>query len=246
MTPGGYTPIEDLKTGDQVSTKFGTTEIVKMVSFIGKNTEQALYLLPKNTLAPNIPLNDLYMSKNHAFKFQGKWHHMQCAAKTLKLKDDDIAYYHIITSDYFAHTLRAEGVEVETCFKYKGDKITMAWLCGNTKTGCIPLKCTLDAADKVNPLKCFKVLLPETLAKAKAPVEKQLIDLPARFAEGLFKSMFQTPSAQLQDTYQIRTANLLQTYASETAPALPGMYSGVQAALRKMQRQNNAHAHYKA
>ena len=109
---------------------------------VGKQDTRPLYCLAKDSLAKGLPLNDLYMSNDHAFKHNGKWHHMHCAAEqglSTITDEDNIQYYHIVTSDYFSHTLNAEGVEVETCFKDKGDGVLMMWSCENDC--CRPLKC---------------------------------------------------------------------------------------------------------
>lgn len=77
------------------------------------------------------------MSDKHAFKdLTGKWHHMKCSAETHSVNKETIDYYHIVTSDYYAHTICAEGVEVETCFKDKSDGKSMVWICN--KTCCAP------------------------------------------------------------------------------------------------------------
>jgi hypothetical protein len=86
------------------------------------------------------------MSGDHAFKHNGTWRHMNCASgekfpgkkSTYQTEQDDIEYYHIIIDDYFAHTIIAEGVEVETCFEDKDDGVMMAWAC-NEKC-CTPMK----------------------------------------------------------------------------------------------------------
>jgi hypothetical protein len=144
LTPAGYKAVEQFQAGDMLtSAKDGTTTVpVKsMVQFIGKKEEGgALYVLPKGVLGKNKPLNDLYMSGDHAFKAGPVWKHMKCAAGGAKETDaDNIEYYHIILDDYFAHTLVAEGVEVESCFEDKGDGILMSWACN--ESCCTPLKC---------------------------------------------------------------------------------------------------------
>jgi hypothetical protein len=77
------------------------------------------------------------MAGNHAFKdLAGQWHHMKCAANVHSVNKETIDYYHIVTSDYYAHTICAEGVEVETCFKDKSDGKSLVWVCN--KTCCTP------------------------------------------------------------------------------------------------------------
>jgi hypothetical protein len=147
LTPSGYKPVEELLSGDRlIDSHNGTVPVRSMIKFIGKKEEGALYCLPKDSLKKNKPLNDLYMSGDHAFKHNGTWRHMNCASgekfpgkkSTYQTEQDDIEYYHIIIDDYFAHTIIAEGVEVETCFEDKDDGVMMAWAC-NEKC-CTPMK----------------------------------------------------------------------------------------------------------
>jgi hypothetical protein len=151
LTPNGYKSVEELLAGDLlINTQNGTIPINSMIKFIGKKEEGALYCLPKDSLKKNKPLNDLYMSGDHAFKHNGIWRHMNCASGekfpekqlTYQTEQDDIEYYHIIIDDYFAHTIIAEGVEVETCFEDKDDGVIMAWSC-NEKC-CTPMKHELN------------------------------------------------------------------------------------------------------
>ena len=44
-----------------------------------------------------------------------------------------------ILPDYFEHTIYAEGVEVETCFKETVHTARMGWICNPDQ--CLPLKC---------------------------------------------------------------------------------------------------------
>lgn len=159
LTPTGYHLVEQLKAGDAlISAKDGSTRvpIKSMVQFIGKKEDGALYCLPKDTLGKNKPLNDLYMSGDHAFKAGPVWKHMKCAAGGAKETDaDDIEYFHIILDDYFAHTIVAEGVEVESCFEDKGDGVLMSWAC--SEVSCTPLKCEFKPIKKA-PSYPFKML----------------------------------------------------------------------------------------
>jgi N-acetylneuraminic acid mutarotase len=120
MTPAGYCCIENLKAGDDVTlynSSGASTPIIELIHFKCDQTQCPLYCLPKDALSENIPLHDLYMAGNHAFKdLAGQWHHMKCAANVHSVNKETIDYYHIVTSDYYAHTICAEGVEVETCF----------------------------------------------------------------------------------------------------------------------------------
>jgi hypothetical protein len=103
-----------------------------------------------------MPQEDLYMSNNHAFKYNGLWHHMKCSTVTKKVDLEELEYFHIIVEDYFTTTIVAENVEVETCFKYKEDNVMIVWSC--TKTCCQPLK-VVRGEDKV---RAMKITLPES------------------------------------------------------------------------------------
>jgi hypothetical protein len=142
LTPYGFMPIESLSEGDLVKSKNGATRIKKMISFVGTKEKNPLYVLKKGILGENKPSFDLYMSGDHAFKMDGKWHHMKCSSKAIKTDEDNILYYHIVVDDYFTHTLCAEGIEVESCYD-KTQKNIMLWSCDKEKKCCIPLKCEL-------------------------------------------------------------------------------------------------------
>ena len=150
LTPEGYKKVEDLAAGDFITTTKNIKESIpirSLIKFISKREDGALYCLPKDSLKKGKPLNDLFMSGDHAFKHNGIWKHMNCASKassqskccTYETDADDIEYYHIVIEDYFAHTIVAEGVEVETCFEDKNDGVIMLWSCD--EKCCTPLKC---------------------------------------------------------------------------------------------------------
>ena len=150
LTPSGYQTIETLSIGDFVQTSTGIcTEIVEIVAFTDDTMRHPLYILPKESLGKNTPCVDLYMSHNHAFKdLQGKWHHMKCSNLTQKIEKNIIEYYNIIISDYFAHTIVAENVQVETCFRYKNDGRLLLWDC---KKCCTPYKYDVAIIIPANP-----------------------------------------------------------------------------------------------
>jgi hypothetical protein len=161
LTVNGYVPVEKLEKGDKVLTARGPTEIVEMVKFTSSMTKHPLYVLPKNTLGPNMPLQHLYMSHNHAFKHRGLWHHMKCSPLTKRVYLEEIEYYHILVDDYFKYTIKAENVEVETCFRYKEDNKMMTWYC--SKVCCQPLK-----VSKVGlKIRAEKIMLPEMVQDFK-------------------------------------------------------------------------------
>ena len=141
LTPTGYTPIEELTLGALVTPcKGDPVPLMDIVHFQETGHKCPLYILPPDALSPGVPSRALAMSNNHAFRFQGKWRHMKCAAAAVRQAAAVVYdYYHLVVPDYFKTVLLAEGVEVETCFR-ETPQVRMGWLCNAEE--CIPLKCT--------------------------------------------------------------------------------------------------------
>jgi hypothetical protein len=204
LTPEGYKPVESLQAGDMVTTTKNikaSIPIKDMVKFIGKKEDGALYCLPKDSLKKGKPLNDLYMSADHAYKHNGIWKHMKCASPTefphsrtkkytRETDEEDIEYYHIVIEDYFAHTIVAEGVEVETCFKDKEDGIMMVWSCD--EKACTPLKCE-KKKEKVEEKKAIvnkrSMFSPYVRAEEPKPIVKPLLNIVKGGSEKKKKNM---------------------------------------------------------
>jgi peptidoglycan hydrolase-like protein with peptidoglycan-binding domain len=128
LTPGGYRKVQDLSRGDLVKTAQGReVPIKRMISFTGTYEKCPLYVIQKDALAPNVPLQDLYMSDGHAFRNGGNWYHMKCSELASKVDLQSIEYYNIVLDNYIDNTLVANGVEVESLFDMKGLK--MHWRC---------------------------------------------------------------------------------------------------------------------
>ena len=128
LTPSGYKCIESLNVGHLVQTAQGrNVQITKIEHFIGKKEDCPLYVIHKDSFAPNVPLLDLYMSEGHAYHYKGHWTHMKCSSIAMKLDTDDIEYYNIAVENYLQHTLVANGVEVESLFNMKD--LEMTWNC---------------------------------------------------------------------------------------------------------------------
>ena len=139
LTPSGYVPVEELTTGALVLTAQGeTVPILEHVTFQVAGADCPLFGLKADSLAPGLPLKDLYMSHNHAFKVGGHWRHMKCSFVSFEKSVATVTYHHLYLPDYFRSTLVAEGVEVESAFKETRYQ-RMGWLCEATE--CIPLKC---------------------------------------------------------------------------------------------------------
>ena len=128
LTPGGYKKVQELQNGDLLKTAQGRVVPVKrMISFIGSSEKCPLYVIRKNSIAPNVPVQDLYMSEGHAFRHNGKWYHMKCSELAKKVDMDNIEYYNIVLDNYLENTLIANGVEAESLFEMSGLK--MSWRC---------------------------------------------------------------------------------------------------------------------
>ena len=192
LTPEGYKSVELFQAGDLITTTKNikaSIPIKDMVKFIGRKEDGALYCLPKDSLKKGKPLNDLYMSGDHAYKHNGIWKHMKCASPdgfphsrtkkyTHETDEEDIEYYHIVIDDYFAHTIVAEGVEVETCFKDKEDGIMMVWSCD--EKACTPLKCE-KKKEKVEEKKAIvnkkSMFSPYIQEEEPKPIVKPLLNI---------------------------------------------------------------------
>jgi len=194
-----------------------------MVVFTSTMKKHPLYVLPKDTLAPGMPQEHLYMSNNHAFKHKGRWQHMKCSDLTKKVALEELEYFHIIVEDYFNTTIVAENVEVETCFKYKEDNVLLAWSC--KKTCCQPLKIVRE----LNKVQATKITLPECDALEIEPVQAntnnmigmikkiETMKLSQDNVRNIQKFM-DRPFDPLQDTYQLKK-NVSMGAAKATATA---------------------------
>lgn len=166
-----YVNVEKLKTGDVLFTSNGPKDIVDIIRFTSSFDKHPLYVLPKHILGINAPNRDLYMSNNHAFKHNGLWHHMKCSRVTKLLPIKEIDYYHISLGNYFNYTIVAENIEVESCFVYKLDDMTIAsWECN--KVCCQPLKITKVVEPKLH-FTAERIDLPGKLDPGKLDGDKK-------------------------------------------------------------------------
>jgi hypothetical protein len=90
---------------------------------------------------------------------------MKCS-KTAKIagactgSEGEIEYYHIVLDNYFTHTIIAENVEVESCFKFNDEDDSIAsWSC--TKECCQPLIVTRVYSGSTIKFKAERVDLPQ-------------------------------------------------------------------------------------
>jgi parallel beta-helix repeat protein len=120
LTPTGYRIVDELRTGDTVSTADGRSVSIKMYSdVIESPTEKvAPYLIPAHCYGPNMPPADLRLSPLHAFQTQkGLWHVPRHAFND-KVRQYgvgiSVTYYHIECPNYFRDNLIVDGCVVES------------------------------------------------------------------------------------------------------------------------------------
>ena len=122
LTPTGYKSAEDIKTGDLMMTADGRQVPVKAFTFTVKaDKTSAPYLIPKNSLARNVPATDLRLSPWHAICLgNGLWQKPQSAAElnpgsvTQYDIGKDVQYYHFEAPNYFTDNFICEGTVVES------------------------------------------------------------------------------------------------------------------------------------
>jgi hypothetical protein len=122
LTPSGYVKASELRTGDILVTADGRQVPIKAYSStIKADKVNAPYLIPKNSLARNVPAADLRLSPWHAIYLgDGLWQKPQTAAElnpgTLIQYDvgKDVTYYHFEAPNYFTDNFICEGTVVES------------------------------------------------------------------------------------------------------------------------------------
>jgi hypothetical protein len=122
LTPAGYVKASELRTGDILVTADGRQVPIKAYSStIKADKMNAPYLIPKNSLARNVPAADLRLSPWHAIYLgDGLWQKPQTAAElnpgTLTQYDigKDVTYYHFEAPNYFTDNFICDGTVVES------------------------------------------------------------------------------------------------------------------------------------
>ena len=122
LTPAGYVKASTLHTGDLVITSDGRQVPIKVYSSVLKvDKSSAPYLIPKNSLAPNVPVADLRLSPWHAISLgDGLWMKPQSAAElnpgsvTQYDIGKDVHYYHFEAPNYFTDNFICDGTVVES------------------------------------------------------------------------------------------------------------------------------------
>ena len=122
LTPAGYVTASALHTGDLLVTADGRQVPIKAHTFIVKaDKSSAPYLIPKNSLARNVPVADLHLSPWHAISLgKGLWQKPQSAAElnpgsvTQYDIGKNVQYYHFEAPNYFTDNFICEGTVVES------------------------------------------------------------------------------------------------------------------------------------
>ena len=123
LTPLGYRAVETLEDYDQIETGDGRSVPVKIFkTYIAKtNQDTAPYCIPRGSIAPNIPDEDLHVSGLHAIQdAKGMW---QFPMGLAMHKDSRVqqhlpgrpaTYYHLECPNYFTDNLVANNTIAES------------------------------------------------------------------------------------------------------------------------------------
>jgi hypothetical protein len=122
LTPAGYVKASTLRTGDVLVTSDGRQVPIKAyMNTFKADKDSAPYLIPKNSLARNVPAADLRLSPWHAISLgNGLWQKPQTAAElnpgVLTQYDvgKDVQYYHFEAPNYFTDNFICSGTVVES------------------------------------------------------------------------------------------------------------------------------------
>lgn len=137
LTPNGYKLIENLNKDDEIIIVLNNIRTVRKIeciySYETKNPNN-LFCLPSNSLNPNHPNKDLYLSGGHAIRIDGKYRHIKCLFKhnknipLKKIESTHTKYFHIKIQNWHDGDLIANQIKCET---YYGNNQTtkMKWLC---------------------------------------------------------------------------------------------------------------------
>ena len=123
LTPFGYKFIKDIEEGDLVKTdKHINVPVVKKMIRKTKSKTDKPYLIPKNKYG-KLPLHDIYISPQHAFKIKNKWTKpIYTKLKQVHLSDT-ITYYNLELPDY-KHNLVCSGI---ICESWSNKKTNFKW-----------------------------------------------------------------------------------------------------------------------
>jgi Hint domain len=136
-TPSGEIPVEKLAVGDQVLTAFGGIRPIIWIGFgrvlatRGKPNAATPVIIRKSAFAPNIPSNDLRVTKSHSFFFDGVLIPIEFLVNHRSILRDDqaqeVTLYHIELETH--DVLLANGAPAES-YRDDGNR----WLFHNANT----------------------------------------------------------------------------------------------------------------
>lgn len=135
LTPVGYVEASTLRTGDILVTADGRQVPIQVYTSTFKTDKaSAPYIIPKNSLAHNVPAADLRLSPWHAVSLgNGLWQKPQSAAECNPgsvIQYDvgkDVQYYHFEAPNYFTDNFICEGTVVESFSSKQVSKNIYTW-----------------------------------------------------------------------------------------------------------------------
>lgn len=115
LTKYGYMNIKDLKVGDYVLTNDKRNiKITKITQTKLQSKLKKPVLIPAHYYGEYKPLNNTYISKNHAILINNRWYY----AGDLNFKQEydkkEIVYYHIKLNNYYRDNLVVNGIIMES------------------------------------------------------------------------------------------------------------------------------------
>jgi hypothetical protein len=123
LTPFGYKFIKDIEEGDLVKTdKNINVPVVKKMIRKTKSKTDKPYLIPKNKYG-KLPLHDIYISPQHAFKIKNKWTKPSYTNLKQVHLSDTITYYNLELPEY-KHNLICSGI---TCESWSNKTTNFKW-----------------------------------------------------------------------------------------------------------------------
>ena len=120
LTPSGYMSVENLRTGDIVTTADGRSVPVTIYSVNVANTtkQTAPYVIPAHSFGRNSPSAELRLSPLHAFQIRkGVWQNAAMSANKNVYQyavGEPMTYYHVECPNFFTDNLVTNGCIVES------------------------------------------------------------------------------------------------------------------------------------
>lgn len=142
-----YVPVEDVSEGQILVTTKGTTTVRGKRRFEYRKSLNVLpFIIPANSLGPEKPFQDLYLSPNHCFWDEDRncWVHMNHSwfprADPTEISGT-VVYYHLYTDDYRNDIIYVAGIPTET---WDREETIVSWNCDVKNHRCIRLLKTTD------------------------------------------------------------------------------------------------------